>query len=1086
MPFTPKDWIDLPSHATPVDGASLEDMETRLAAYTDEQAPGISVAAPGGTDDTAIVQAGIDAAAGGGTVRLAEGTYVVTALDVLDGVTIIGEGRGKTIIKAKAATTGTSTGSLIRFRYAVGSSDPNNESHMWGAGLCDLTVDGNGRSPTVHGVELRFVDRFRFDSVVIRHFNGAGIFIERGLRESVSTDVYVRHCGNVTYAAVHIIDGDSTAGTDGSNEVYWYGLRVVFSRGHSLRIEKDVTYTNPTRLLYFIGCMFHGAINPVEPDEDGYSYTVGYEDYQGHCALIHDAREIHFVGCSFHRSGRGKALVRTGQGNNGASSVNKVYLTNCYFGTTNYVSTAFTASSSTGLLLTFSSPQYLSTGAVVRFANSGGTLPTGITTGTDYWLIRVNDTTARVATSASNASAGTAIAYTNAGTGTHTVATRDLAIDNGWGQTKLSQYNAASTQDGLTRLVNRTGASADLQETQYDAPTTGLSLPARISALETLTAAQQEDIVDLDERVTNNSVDLASLEDRVAQLENISVGGGPIQNLKFGTMVHQDGNITTLTPPLPTGLEEGDKMIAIIHSRQTGRTITWPAGWTQFYFYNSTGVGGTGGQTLGLAWKDYESTDTAPAVILDTVAGHTLIGQVFSAQNIDANPLASNSTPVSLATGSFEVDADGIETIFDGSLVMVFGQVRNDTAVEPTVTTDDGLTWARGGYTATTDGGDATLFWDYVVADFDQRPIISDKVYSTGATDTQGSRGHIIEIAASPRPSVPAVLKEDLAATADPTTNLWYGVTDGFAGVPTGAWSVADTQVTWESTSPDSSHVPVNAGASCTHYRRLKVFGLQLSGSQDLASLPGGVLTLDGSTAAWPTSGTVIVNGTQKVTYTGRTGSTLTGCSASTGTYGTGTWVELQSTYDASAGNLSVRTMLVRDSVSTPITFYRFEPGMKRTLYMSTRCTPTEMILNDQSMVWQFKQKPDAKMPPILGLREVPGGFALRQNVSRNPIDIATFDSGDGCNKDEWIRWGFEVYFDADPAVGYVRVFADFNQSGTLSDKTGKIYTQTCYAEGNSDGVGTVACLSVGPYHSALDAPALYRDYSGIQVVDNG
>ena len=77
----------------------------------------------------------------------------------------------------------------------------------------------------------------------------------------------------------------------------------------------------------------------------------------------------------------------------------------------------FTASSSSGLLLTFANDW--KSGTKVQFTNSGGALPTGLSTLTDYWLIRVSATTARVATSYANYVAGTAIAYTDAGTGTH-------------------------------------------------------------------------------------------------------------------------------------------------------------------------------------------------------------------------------------------------------------------------------------------------------------------------------------------------------------------------------------------------------------------------------------------------------------------------------------------------------------------------------------------------------------------------------------------------------------------------------------------------------------------------------------------
>jgi hypothetical protein len=55
----------------------------------------------------------------------------------------------------------------------------------------------------------------------------------------------------------------------------------------------------------------------------------------------------------------------------------------------------------------------------VRF--SGGTLPTGIVAATDYWLVRQNATTAKIATSFANALAGTVISYTDSGSGTITM-----------------------------------------------------------------------------------------------------------------------------------------------------------------------------------------------------------------------------------------------------------------------------------------------------------------------------------------------------------------------------------------------------------------------------------------------------------------------------------------------------------------------------------------------------------------------------------------------------------------------------------------------------------------------------------------
>lgn len=81
-------------------------------------------------------------------------------------------------------------------------------------------------------------------------------------------------------------------------------------------------------------------------------------------------------------------------------------------------SNTFTASSSSGLLLTFANDWKNLT--KVRFTTTT-TLPTGLSLATDYWLVRVSATTARVATSLANALAGTVVAYTDAGTGTHTL-----------------------------------------------------------------------------------------------------------------------------------------------------------------------------------------------------------------------------------------------------------------------------------------------------------------------------------------------------------------------------------------------------------------------------------------------------------------------------------------------------------------------------------------------------------------------------------------------------------------------------------------------------------------------------------------
>lgn len=81
-------------------------------------------------------------------------------------------------------------------------------------------------------------------------------------------------------------------------------------------------------------------------------------------------------------------------------------------------SNTVTASSSSGLLLTYTND--FNTLTKVRFTTTT-TLPTGLSLATDYYLVRASATTARVAASLADAIAGTTIAYTDAGTGTHTM-----------------------------------------------------------------------------------------------------------------------------------------------------------------------------------------------------------------------------------------------------------------------------------------------------------------------------------------------------------------------------------------------------------------------------------------------------------------------------------------------------------------------------------------------------------------------------------------------------------------------------------------------------------------------------------------
>lgn len=91
-------------------------------------------------------------------------------------------------------------------------------------------------------------------------------------------------------------------------------------------------------------------------------------------------------------------------------------------------------------------PSNVLTGTRVRLTTTT-TLPAGLALATDYYFIKVSDTTFKLATSYANAVAGTAINITDAGTGTHTVNWLLPRYTNGAGLNAI-MFNPAATAMG--------------------------------------------------------------------------------------------------------------------------------------------------------------------------------------------------------------------------------------------------------------------------------------------------------------------------------------------------------------------------------------------------------------------------------------------------------------------------------------------------------------------------------------------------------------------------------------------------------------------------------------------------------------
>lgn len=114
-------------------------------------------------------------------------------------------------------------------------------------------------------------------------------------------------------------------------------------------------------------------------------------------------------------------------------------------------------------------PSNVLTGTRVRLTTSG-TLPAGLALATDYYVIRMSDTTFELATSFANAQAGTQIDITDAGTGTHTVNWLLPRYTNGAGVQAIF-FNSNATPLGAATPNLSLGYTNSTQTTSRATPT---------------------------------------------------------------------------------------------------------------------------------------------------------------------------------------------------------------------------------------------------------------------------------------------------------------------------------------------------------------------------------------------------------------------------------------------------------------------------------------------------------------------------------------------------------------------------------------------------------------------------------------
>ena len=205
-------------------------------------------------------------------------------------------------------------------------------------------------------------------------------------------------------------------------------------------------------------------------------------------------------------------------------------------------SDTFTANAGTDLC-TYSStanyPSNILTGTRVRLTTTT-TLPGGLATGTDYYVIKVSDSTFQLATSRANAISGTQIDITDAGTGTHTITWLLPRYTNGAGVQAIF-FNSNATALGAATPNLSLGYTNSAQTASRATPTTlpvGKTAASNSHILYTGTAAAGK---------YNYTVPLQSGDAGIAQIDTIQNATSYVSGEYSVAMIRE---ITRL--PLPT------------------------------------------------------------------------------------------------------------------------------------------------------------------------------------------------------------------------------------------------------------------------------------------------------------------------------------------------------------------------------------------------------------------------------------------------------------------------------------------------------------------------------------------------------
>jgi hypothetical protein len=553
----------------------------------------------------------------------------------------------------------------------------------------------------------------------------------------------------------------------------------------------------------------------------------------------------------------------------------------------------------------------------------------------------------------------------------------------------------------------------------------------------------------------------------------------PIEYVATGDSV-ENGDGAPLTVPFPDGIEDGDFLLVLWHSRQAGRRQTWPEGWTTLFGDNNAP-----GTSIEFGYKFYATGDSEPEIVSTTnETADNPIAQMVAFRYVDQfAPFADRGAVTNFLTGATTVsDVEAPPNRFDGNLVIAAVNWRANRTCSATASQGDTLTWGEIGHRTSVEASQGGFRWDYAISPEETAPEITDKDYTLSG-DGSGGKAVIFTLAQAPRPGeVNEVLQEDLADDPNPV-NLWHNLSSTDPNEDETNW-----QITVETDDP-SPFIPIGRDAPTGQYRRCRLDDYVLASPYTLGDttvsctdVPVGTPTTAG---VLNIGATTLTNGV-RLLYDALDGNDFTGVTVPDGETGTvypaGTRVAHVSLSDIDIEPQDhYRAQCIAGSATN--SFYVYSYGELLTTFYSfrfdTNIEDPDILDEEKSQIIQWKATA-SHVSPLLSLQEESATINVRYNATGSAgINLGDIDKPIGA---EWMRVGIRILFH--PTAGSIEIFTKYSEPGEWENPINRFNTKTIYVAGEEASGGPFMVPSFGPYMPCC-IPALHRDYGDIQVVRN-